>query len=73
MPKDSSPFADLALARAMRQVAVKYDDPDLFQYAEKCEAEAQAEINELKAFQRRVLYFNPDYGSEMPPPANDQS
>jgi hypothetical protein len=72
MRKDnSSPFADLALARAMRRVAEKYDDPDLFQHAEKCEAEAQAKIDELKAWQKRVLHVNPDLGSEMPPPAND--
>jgi hypothetical protein len=73
MPKDSSPFADLALARAAQRLAQKYDDPDLFKEAEEWEAVAQARINELKALQKRVLHFNPDLGSEMPPPANDQS
>jgi hypothetical protein len=69
MPKDWSPVAALAMARAMRRVAINYDDPDLFQHAEKCEAEAQAKVNELIAFQKRVLHFDPN--PEMPPPAND--
>jgi hypothetical protein len=60
MPKDlgCSPFADLALARAAKRVAMKHDDPDLLQDAEKWEAEARAKINERKADQK--LVFNLD-------------
>ena len=60
MPKDlgCSPFADLALARAAKRVAMKHDDPDLLQDAEKWEAAALDEINELKAAEK--LVFNLD-------------
>jgi hypothetical protein len=52
MPKQQTySLADLALARAMRRVAVKYDDQDLLQRAQKLEAAAQDEINQLKADQ----------------------
>jgi hypothetical protein len=51
-------LADLALARAMRRVAEKYDDQDLLQRAQKLEAAAQEEINEWKAAEK--LVFNLD-------------
>jgi hypothetical protein len=53
---DCSPFAALALARAAKRVAMKHDDPDLLQDAEKWEAEAQA--NRQRANQK--LVFNLD-------------
>jgi hypothetical protein len=43
-----SPVAALAMARTMRRIAVKYDDPDLLERAEKLEAEAQDEINKQR-------------------------
>jgi len=47
MPKDRecSPVADLAMARAMRQVAITYDDANLLERAEKLEREAEDELN----------------------------
>jgi len=33
------------MARAMRQVAIKYDDADLLERAEKLEREAEDELN----------------------------
>jgi hypothetical protein len=64
MRKDCSPFAALALARAAKRVAMKHHDPELLQDAEKWEAEAQDEINKLKAAQK--LVFTPTVQFDFP-------
>jgi hypothetical protein len=55
---DYSPVAALAMARAMRRLAVKYEDLDLLRRAKRDEAAVQAEINRQRADQKRV--FNLD-------------